>query len=66
VIALVEESKGEMIGVGVLVDRSNGSAILHPNQYSIVKLNVESFDKSNLPADLVEIPIKKPGSRYSL
>mgnify|MGYP006120931465 FL=1 len=66
VITLVEESKGEMIGVGVLVDRSNGSAILHPNQYSIVKLNVESFDKSNLPADLVEIPIKKPGSRYSL
>jgi orotate phosphoribosyltransferase len=66
VIALVEESKGEMIGVGVLVDRSNGSAILHPNQYSIVKLNVESFDKSNLPADLVEIPIQKPGSRYSL
>ena len=66
VITLVEESKGEMIGVGVLVDRSNGSAILHPNQYSIVKLNVESFDKSNLPADLVEIPIQKPGSRYSL
>jgi orotate phosphoribosyltransferase len=66
VIALVEESKGEMIGVGVLVDRSNGSAILHPNQYSIVKLNVESFDKSNLPTDLVEIPIQKPGSRYSL
>lgn len=66
VIALVEESKGEMIGVGILVDRSNGSAILHPNQYSIVKLNVESFDKSNLPADLVEIPIQKPGSRYSL
>ena len=66
VIALVEESKGEMIGVGVLVDRSNGSAILHPNQYSIVKLNVESFDKSNLPVDLVEIPIQKPGSRYSL
>ncbi|MDB9854107.1 orotate phosphoribosyltransferase [Candidatus Marinimicrobia bacterium] len=66
VIALVEESKGEMIGVGVLVDRSNGSAILHPNQYSIVKLNVESFDKSNLPADLVQIPIQKPGSRYSL
>lgn len=66
VIDLVKEVKGEIVGVGVLVDRSNGSVDLHSNQYSIIKLNAESFDNSRLPLDLARIPIQKPGSRYSL
>jgi len=66
VIDLVKEAKGEIVGVGVLVDRSNGSVDLHSNQYSIIKLNAESFDNSRLPLDLARIPIQKPGSRYSL
>jgi len=66
VIELVKEAKGEIVGVGVLVDRSNGSVDLHSNQYSIIKLNAESFDNSRLPLDLARIPIQKPGSRYSL
>ncbi|MFL3008917.1 MAG: orotate phosphoribosyltransferase [Candidatus Neomarinimicrobiota bacterium] len=63
-INLVEKSKGEVIGVGVLVDRSNGKSKLHKHQYSIIKLNAVSYDPSKVPNDLSKIPIKKPGSRY--
>ena len=63
-INLVEKSDGEIIGVGVLVDRSNGKAKLHKHQYSIIKLNAVSYDPSKVPNDLSKIPIKKPGSRY--
>ena len=66
VLKIIEKMKGEIIGVGVLVDRSNGDVKIHPNQYSIVNLNVESFDESDLPFDLSKIPIQKPGSKYSI
>lgn len=64
VVKIVEEMKGEIIGVGVLVDRSNGDVKIHSNQYSIINLNVESFDESDIPSDLSKIPIQKPGSKY--
>ena len=63
-INLVEKSGGKIIGVGVLVDRSNGKAKLNKHQYSIIKLNAVSYDPSKVPNDLSKIPIKKPGSRY--
>ena len=63
-INLVEKSGGRIIGLGVLVDRSNGKAKLHKHQYSIIKLNAVSYDPSQIPNDLSKIPIKKPGSRY--
>ena len=63
-INLVEKSDGRIIGLGVLVDRSNGKAKLHKHQYSIIKLNAVSYDPSQIPNDLSKIPIKKPGSRY--
>jgi len=66
VVKIVEEMKGEIIGVGVLVDRSNGDVKIHSNQYSIINLNVESFDESDIPSDLSKIPIQKPGSKYSI
>ena len=63
VMETVEESGGEVVGVAVIVDRSNGKAILHDNQFSIVKLQVESFDENEVPDELSAIPIEKPGSR---
>tara|TARA_B100000579_G_C22744348_1_gene810706 strand:+ start:248 stop:826 length:579 start_codon:yes stop_codon:yes gene_type:complete len=63
-IDLVEKSGGEIIGIGVLVDRSNGKAKLNKHQYSIIKLNSVSYDPSKVPNDLSKIPIKKPGSRH--
>ena len=65
VIELVEQAKGNIIGVGVLVDRSNETAKVHTKQYSIINLNLESFSEGNVPSDLAKIPIQKPGSKYS-
>ena len=64
VMGLVEEAGGNILGVGVLVDRSNGSVTLHNNQYSIVKLDAVSYGEDEVPDDLAAIPIQKPGSRY--
>ena len=66
VVKIIEEMKGKIIGVGVLVDRSNGAVKIHSNQYSIVNLNVESFVESDIPSYLSKIPIQKPGSKYSI
>ena len=64
VMDLVEKAGGNILGVGVLVDRSNGSVKLHNNQYSIVKLDAVSYGEDEVPDDLAAIPIQKPGSRY--
>jgi len=63
VMQVVEELGGQVVGVGIIVDRSNGNIILHDNQFSIVKLEVESFDENEIPEDLAKMPIQKPGSR---
>lgn len=63
VMQVVEELGGQVVGVGIIVDRSNGNIIIHDNQFSIVKLEVESFDENEIPEDLAKMPIQKPGSR---
>jgi len=65
VMNLVQSADAEILGIGVLVDRSNGTVDLHRNQYSIIKLNAVSYNENDLPHELAEIPIQKPGSRYS-
>ena len=65
VMNLVEKANAKILGIGVLVDRSNGDAKLHNNQYSIIKLKAESYHEDEIPDDLNAIPIQKPGSRYS-
>jgi|TARA_B110000495_G_C23039974_1_gene623077 orotate phosphoribosyltransferase len=66
VMDLVEESGGNIMGVGVLVDRSNGQANLHSKQFSIVEMDAVSYSAEEIPEDLAAIPIQKPGSRYSI
>ena len=64
VMDLVSDMEAEVIGVGVLVDRSNGTASLHENQFSIVELDAVSYGDDEVPDELAAIPIQKPGSRY--
>ncbi len=66
VMDLVLASDALIVGVGVLVDRSNGKVKLHKNQYSIVKLDAKSYGDDEIPDSLAKIPIQKPGSRYLL
>jgi orotate phosphoribosyltransferase len=54
---------GLISGVAILVDRSNGTINLHKNQYSIVELEVVSYDADSVPNNLKEISVQKPGSR---
>ena len=64
VMNLVEDVGGNILGVGVLVDRSNGTVTLHNNQYSIVKLDALTYGEDEVPNELDKIPIQKPGSRH--
>ena len=59
----VKKMGGVISGVGVLVDRSNGSVKLHQNQFSIIELQAVSYHPDNVPVSLKKIPVQKPGSR---
>ncbi|MDX2226388.1 MAG: orotate phosphoribosyltransferase [Verrucomicrobiae bacterium] len=60
---IVRAHGGDVRGIGVLVDRSNGQAAFDAPFKSLLSLPVEAFDPQNLPADLQKIPAVKPGSK---
>lgn len=60
---IVRAHQGEVVGVAMVVDRSNGQTKLGVPQFSLIALQVEAFDPNNLPADLQKIPAVKPGSK---
>ena len=62
-IEIVRAHGGEVAGVGMVVNRSNGQTQLGVPQFSLIALQVETFDPANLPADLAAIPATKPGSK---
>ena len=63
VMDIVTECGANIMGIGVLVDRSNGRVVLHKSQFSISVLEAVSFGPDEIPADLSAIPVQKPGSR---
>jgi len=63
VMSLVQSFGADIIGVGVIVDRSSGSVVLHENQLSLASLEVKSYNSSDVPSELASIPVQKPGSR---
>ncbi len=63
VIDLVEASGGRIIGVGVIVDRSNGTVRLHANQFAVLPMESVSYVSDEIPVELAAIPTSKPGSR---
>ncbi len=62
-IDIVRYHGGNVMGVGMAVDRSNGSAVLDVPMFSLLALNVETFSPERLPPDLAAIPSIKPGSK---
>ena len=66
VIDLAHKNHGQVVGVGIIVDRSNGQVKIHENQKSLVSLKVESFSEDDIPDSLKSISIQKPGSRSLL
>lgn len=63
VVALVQAAGGVVVGVACLVDRSEKSPDFGVPLSSLLKLPVETFEPTALPADLQKVPAVKPGSR---
>jgi orotate phosphoribosyltransferase len=62
-IDIVRAHQGEVAGVGMAVDRSNGEAKLGVPLFSLIALRVETFPADKLPPDLAATPGIKPGSK---
>ena len=62
VVDLISQYKGNVVGVGVIVDRSLSPVFIHDNFFSITSQKAKIFDKNNIPSGLQGIPAIKPGS----
>ncbi|MBM3840619.1 MAG: orotate phosphoribosyltransferase [Verrucomicrobia bacterium] len=62
-IDIVRAHKGSVLGVAMMVDRSDGPINLGVPLFSLIKMNVETFEADKLPPDLATIPASKPGSK---
>ena len=62
-IDIVRAHQGEVVGVAVIVDRSDGTVAFGVPTLSLIKMNVETFAADKLPPDLAAIPVVKPGSQ---
>jgi len=60
---IVRAHNGNVLGVGMVVDRSSGLTQLGVPMVSLIALQVEAFDPNNLPPDLAKTPAVKPGSK---
>lgn len=63
VIEVVREAGAIPVGVGVLVDRSGGTADFGVPLESLLQLNIETFEADSCPLCAQGIPCIKPGSR---
>lgn len=63
VISLIEAAGATLIGVGSVVDRSNGKVRLAENQYSVLAMEVVSYPPEECPLCKAGIPVEAPGSR---
>ena len=62
VIDLIAQFKGNVVGVGVIVDRSLSPVFIHDNFFSITSQKAKIFNKDNIPSELQGVPAIKPGS----
>ncbi|HCF50409.1 MAG TPA: orotate phosphoribosyltransferase [Syntrophomonas sp.] len=63
-IEVVEKLGGQVAGVGVLVDRSNGSVDFGVKQAAVLSLDITSWEAEDCPLCREgKLPLVKPGSR---
>ncbi|MCX7833912.1 MAG: orotate phosphoribosyltransferase [Ignavibacteria bacterium] len=63
VIDIINEYKGNLKGVGYIIDRSNGKVKFNTEQFCLAKLDVVKYAPDEIPEWLNKIPPIKPGSR---
>ena len=65
-IEIVKQNDADVVGVGFIVDRSNGKVDFGYPQISAMKMDVVSYLKEECPICKEGIPLVKPGSRKIL
>jgi orotate phosphoribosyltransferase len=65
VIALMKESGANVVGVGSVVDRSNGQVDFGCEFRAVLSMEIRSYDPAECPICGSGIPLVKPGSRKS-
>ena len=64
-VKLIKKARAKLVGFACIIDRSNNKNLkIKKKIVSQIKLNIPTYKKNNLPSDLKNIPITKPGSRY--
>ncbi|MDN5365394.1 MAG: orotate phosphoribosyltransferase [Thermacetogenium sp.] len=63
VIELVKAHGGVLIGVASLVDRHSGDLDFGVPYYSLLKLQIDTYDPADCPLCRDGLPVVKPGSR---
>jgi orotate phosphoribosyltransferase len=62
-VNIVRAHSGNVVGIGMAVDRSDGAVQFGIPMFSLLKMKVETFEPDKLPGDLAAIPVHKPGSK---
>ncbi|MBP3337538.1 MAG: orotate phosphoribosyltransferase [Clostridia bacterium] len=63
VIDIVKQMGGDVVGLGVIVDRTGGKIDFGVPMGSVISIEVESFEKDDCPLCKEGLPLVKPGSR---
>lgn len=61
-VEIVKQNGGDVVGIAVLVDRSQGNATFDAPLISLLELGFPTYDPDKLPDHLKDIPAIKPGS----
>lgn len=62
-IEAIAREGGEVIAAASLVDRSGGNAAFDVPFFPLVQLSFPTYAEDEVPANLAQIPVTKPGSR---
>ena len=63
IIDLIKGINANLVGVGFIIDRSNGKVKFGCEQHSLAKIEVIKFQENEIPEWLLKTPVTKPGSR---
>uniref|UniRef100_A0A3B0IXZ0 Orotate phosphoribosyltransferase n=1 Tax=Wolbachia endosymbiont of Aleurodicus floccissimus TaxID=2152762 RepID=A0A3B0IXZ0_9RICK len=64
-VKCAEEKGGEVVAEASLIKRNSETKLPFPI-ISLIELNIENYSEKELPSDLKQLPIMKPGSREYL
>ena len=59
----MKQNNANIVGYACIIDRSNDKSVIKAKIISQVTLNIPTYNKNNLPKELLSIEAVKPGSR---